>query len=287
MTAALRIVPRNFHDEATLSSELTSATDMTVQNTQNCIRSKVWRSTAGTSQYVRGTFDDGSSPTSALSRTVSFFGFFRHRCHGGTVRLQLYSDAAWSSQVYDSTAVNVINVVPSDGADWGVNPYGTGSIDPFLLDAPYWLYFTPVACLSYKISFAGNVGTYGAPYWQVCRFFLGNYFQASYPPTFGMSLGLVDQTEVNRSRGGSRRTNVGASWRVMQMDLNHVPESDRAAWLDIARQCGTGRDFVLSLFPGEGTRRERDNIINAEFSSLNAIGREMSRLTTRLQVDEV
>ncbi|MGH7605400.1 MAG: hypothetical protein ACRENK_15570 [Gemmatimonadaceae bacterium] len=274
-------MPRNFHDEATLSTQFVSATDMTAPNTQNCQRSKVWRSTDGTDQYVRGTFAD------SLARSASFFGFFRHRCHGGTVQLQLYSDAAWTTQVYDSGALAVINVVPTDGADWGINPYGSGSIDPFLLDAPYWLYFTPTACLSYQISFAANVSTYGAAYWQVCRFFLGKYFEAAVNPDYGATLGFVDQTEVNRSRGGSRRTNVGVSWRVMQMDLNSIHEDERAAWLDIARQCGTGRDLVLSLFPEDGTRLERDNIVNAEFSALNAIGRQVSRLTSHLQIEEV
>lgn len=254
---------------------------MAVENTQNCQRSRVWRSIDGTDQYIAGTFDDG------LARTVSSFQFFRHRCHGGTVQLQLYSDDSFTTLAYDSSALDVINVIPDDDNDWGIDPYGFGSNDPFLLDAPYWLYLPPTATLSYKITFAGNVATFGASYWQVCRLFLGNYFEVAKNPAFGATLGFIDQTDSNRSRGASLRTNVGPIWRTMGMDMNYIREDQRAMWLDIVRYCGTGRDFILSLFPEDGTRLERDHFVNAKFSALNAIGRPVKVLTTKLQIEEV
>ena len=202
MTAAnLRIVPRNFHDDATLSVSVASATGCTPQNTQDTIRSRFWKSTDGADQYMLGTFDDG------FDRTVSYFGFFRHRCHGGNVRLQLYSDAAWITQVYDSGTLPVINVTPTDGADWGIDPYGSGAIDPFILDAPYWIYFEATTCLSYKITFSDNVATFGAAYWQVCRFFLGNYIEATFNPAVGALVGFADPitTRIARRPGACAR----------------------------------------------------------------------------------
>lgn len=280
----LRIVPRNFHDEATLATELAPVDGYSIDNTKDTQRSRVWRSTAGTDQYISGTFDDG------LSRTISHFSFFRHRCHGGKVRLRLYSDAAWTTQVYDSTALDVINVVPTDSGDWGIDPYGDGTNDPYLLEAPFWLWFTPVSSvLSYRVTFSNNVSTYGYAYWQVCRFFLGHYFEPAFQAQYGALINVTGQADRNRSRGGSLRRNVGPRWRTMSMDMIRVPDTDRAMWLDIKNRLGTDRDFVFSLFPGDGTRKERDHVMNCVFTSYDGLERwhHAGFLKQRIQLEEV
>lgn len=277
--ANLRIVPRNFHDEASLASEFSPVAGFSIENTQDTQRGRVWRSTSGADQFISGTFDDG------IVRTVGYFGFFRHRCHGGSVRLRLYSDAAWSSLAFDSGVTPVINLVPMTGFDWG---FGTSNIDPFLYEAPYWLWFTPTACLSYKISFSGNAPSYGYAYWQVCRFCLGPYKELPYTALYDYPLALVDQTDRNRSRGGSLRSNQGPNWRTLTLDIKRVPEAEGADWLDIMKYNGTGRDFVLSVFPDEGTRKERDHIMNCKFSSLDPLLRwHPAFLSKLIQVEEV
>lgn len=281
MSSNLIIVPRNFHDEATLSVEFPSVVGFPASNTQNRIRSRVWMATDGTDQSIYGTYADN------LSRTASYFGMFRHLCQGGNVRLRLYTDASWTSLIFDSSANPVINVVVIDGIDWGIAPYsGGGTIDPFLLEAPYWLYFSPTAHLSYRITFTGNVTTYGTPFWQVCRLVLGNFFQVNINPSYGHTIGFVDQTDSNRSRGGTLRTNIGPTWKTMQMQLDAVEESERAGWLDIMRYVGTSRDFVTALFVGENSRRERDHHILGLFSNLDALGRQVNRLTKKFQIQE-
>ncbi len=280
--ANLRIIPRNFHDEATLTTQFSPVLGYSIDNTKDTQRSRVWRTPDGTNQYINGTFADG------LTRAPGFFGFFRHRCHGGFVRLQLYSDAAWTTQVYDSGSTSVINLVPTEGLDWGIDPYGSGRIDPFLTDAPYRLWFTPTGCRSYKITFSGNVSTYGYSYWQVCRFCLGPSKELPYTALYDYPLNLVDQPERNRSRGGSLRTNVGPNWRTMTLDIKRVPETEGADWLDIVKYVGTGRDFVVSLFPSDGTRKERDHVMNCKFSVLDPLIRwHPSFLSKRLQLEEV
>ena len=105
-------------------------------------------------------------------------------------------------------------------------------------------------------------------------------------PGLGLTIGYVDQTERNRSRGGSLRTNVGPTWNVVNFDLPLMDETEQSAWLDIMRYCGTGRDLVLSIFPTEGTRRERRHTLNGLFISLDAIGRQVTWLTKRVQFEE-
>jgi hypothetical protein len=102
-------------------------------------------------------------------------------------------------------------------------------------------------------------------------------------------LGVIDLTEVDRSRGGSLYSNIGAQARTLRLLLESVNEDERAAWLDIVRQCGLGRDLALTLYDGEATRRERDHVMYGTFSALDAIGRSVTRwnlLTKSLQFQE-
>lgn len=288
MAANFLIIPRNFHFEATLSTEFDAAEGCSIVNTQNRKRSRVWRSASATAadasdnQFIAGTFDDGDP------REPDFFAFFRHRCHGGQVRLQLYSDAVWSVQVYDSGAIDVIRAIGADGADFGVDPYAIGAFDPHIIESPFYLRFDPVGCLSYKVTFSSNVATFGAAYWEVCTFLLGRSFAPARQPV-SFDVGFVDLTDVERSRGGTVYSNVGAQARTLRISLESVNENERAAWLDIVRQCGLGRDVGVTLFDGEETRRERDHVMYGTMSALDPIGRSVSRwnlLTKSLQFQE-
>jgi len=269
--ANLRIVPYNDHDDATLTTSAAPATGYAVTETQNSTRGRTWRTTSNAGQSISGTL--------AASRTVSSFFMFLHTAHGGNVRLQLYSDAAWVTQVYDSTAVAAIPYTTDEAYVWS-----KGSADPFKTESPYWLYFTAIACQSYIITFSA---TPTATYWSASRLFLGKYFEAAVNPDYGLQLGYADITDRNRTQGGSLRTNVGAIWRTLSMDLNGINENERGTWMQIMRQAGTGRDVVASAFPGDGTSRERDHTINGKLVSLDALGRQVSRLTKRVQLEEV
>ncbi len=278
----LRLVPYNFFDDATLATELAPVDGFSIENTKDVERSRVWRSTGSADQYVSWTFDDD------ISRTASFFGFFRHRCHGGNVRFVLYSDAGWSSIAYDSGTNATIKVIPTDGYNWGFDAYGGSGLDPYLTESPYYSWFTPTAHKSGRAYFSGNVGTYGYAYWQVCRFFLGKYFEPSFTAQYGAMLKAVSQSDRNRSRGGSLRTNIGPRWKESVMDLIRIPDVDRKAWLDIQERLGVDRDFVLSLFAGAGTVEERDNTVNCMFSAPDALERWFpGYLKRRIQIEEV
>lgn len=277
MANNLRIVPWNFHDEATLSTSIVSAAGFPASNTQNTRRSRVWLSSTNADQDILGTYAD------SVTRTSSHFSFFLHRCHGGNVQLRLYSDAAWTTLVYDSTVLPVYTV-PTEGADWGWDPYGIGAgNDPQLLFAPFYIWHDETPHLSYRISFTDNVSTFNAPYWQVSRIWIGKFFEVMFNPSYGATLGYEDMTDDDRSRGGSDVSNVGAIWKTMDMTLDWINESERAMWVDIMERLGTGRNLVASWFPGAGDRLERDHTICGKFNSLDALGRKVSTLTKKLQ----
>lgn len=269
-TANLRIVPYNLHDDATLTTTgATVATGFEAEHTQDSVRSSLVRTTSGSAFAIKGTL--------ATSCKASAFGLFRHTAHGGTIRLRLFTDAAWSSSAYDSTALNADRFTTS--ATFG---FGQSNTDYMKTNAPYSLFFTLTTFQSYQIDFGG---TPTAGYWQACRAILGEHFEFAVNPSWGASIGFADNADRDRSRGGSLRTGGGEIWRTMQLDLAEIQESDRETVLDILEYLGTTRDCMTSLFPGDGTRLERDNTIWGKFANLNAIGRQVSYLTGRLQLE--
>lgn len=265
-----RIVPYNDHDDATLTASATEASGFAVEETQNDLRDHVYRSVGTSSVSITGVL--------SASRTASAFFLFRHTAHGGNVRLQLYSDAGATAQVYDSTALPAVWYTDSDPYVWS-----TGTNDPFKSESPYRLFFAATEYRSYKITFGG---TPTASYWQVSRIVLGKYLELARQPKFGLSQDRADLTDRNRSMGGSLRTNFGASWRTLTADLGKVNDNERATWDKIKRQVGTGRSFAISVYPGDGTDLERDYTMLVKFATLDPLVRDMRLYTQRLQLEE-
>jgi hypothetical protein len=266
-----RICPYNHHDFATLTTSVATASGFFVTDTQNYNRSKVWRAGSTADQYIRGTMP-------ATGNTANMLAIFLHNCAGSSVRLRLYSDAAWTTQVYDSTVVPFNNVTADSTYDWGVT-----NTDPLRSRAPYWLYFTEIGFRSYEIAFSTNVN--GA--WQVGRIWLGKYYESIKNPIFGAALGLTTNSDFGRTRGGSARASAGASWRTFNGEFDAMSESERAVWMDIMGYCGKNKDVVVSLFPTDGTRMERDYTMDGLMMGLDSIGRQVSYLTKRFQFEEV
>jgi hypothetical protein len=266
-----RICPYNHHDFATLITSVATAAGYFVTDTQNYNRSKVWRAGSTANQYIRGTM-------AAASNTANMFAIFLHNCAGSSVRLRLYSDAAWTTQVYDSTVLPFNNVTADSTYDWGVV-----NTDPLRSSAPYWAYFNEFTFQSYQIDFSSNVN--GA--WQMARIWLGKYYESVKNPVFGAALGVTTNSDWGRTRGGSVRASPGERWRTFNGEFDAMSESERAVWMDIMGYCGRSKDVVISLFPTDGSRMERDYTMDGIMSGLDPIGRQVSYLTKRIQFEEV
>jgi len=276
---------RNFHDEGTVSAS-SEATDYEATNTQNSLRGEAWRSTS--------TSDATISVTLSRSRVVNYFAIFGHREHGGKVRFEGFTDAAWSTPATggDSTALDVNKIVGSSSDvafASGDDPYGIGQYDPFIVESPYWYYFaSDVTLRSYRITFSNHSTTFwNDAYHHVERIMVGKYWSPSINPTYdGFGKGRRDNTEIGRSRGGARRSNKGAKWAVCKLQFNGVSETEAPVWEDGIDHCLTAGDIFVSLFPGDGTRLERDNTKACHLSGLDVMGRAVSRLTNTLQLEE-
>ena len=271
----MRIVPYNDHDDATLTVNVTLPSGFEAENTQNAVRSDVLRTSDTTTLVITGVL--------TASRVANCFFIFRHLLNGASVRLQLFTDSGAS--------------VAASGGDSGTNPivwwtaaetysWSNATNDRFASESGYRYYFAAdVTYLSYKLTISGTPTS--SSYYQASRIFIGRYMELARSPDFGMQLGYKDLTRTNRTQGGSRRSYVGEGYRTLTGNLNYVKAAELSTWVQIHRQSGTGRDLVVDPFPADTTAKGRDHLMNACFSSIDAIGNDVSRFTKRFQFEEV
>lgn len=281
MSANVRIVPRNFWDLMELSGSIAPASGFEYTNTQSTDRSLVWRSPDTTGQSLKGSL-------AGSSVTINCAFLFRHRCHGGNVRFRAFSNADWTgTTLVDTGIVNVFAPVAT-GYDHGYSDTsGMDTHDPLGIEAPYFVYFNQASGVkSVQWDFSSKSTTYGYGYWEVGRPFIGNYYEFTRNPVYGLSWALGDNDEKVRTRGGSNQGAKGERWAVLDMSFDVLDESEMPTVVDIQRICQTTSDVVVSIFPGQGGRLERDHTINGTFASLDAIGRQVGRLTNRVRIEE-
>jgi hypothetical protein len=139
---------------------------------------------------------------------------------------------------------------------------------------------------SYKITVSGTPTS--VSYFEVGQIAVCRMFEAAINPDYGAQLGFKDlSSRPQRTDGGTLRPHVGETYRTLTVDLNSIDEGERSAWMQIMRRAGTAGNVIVSVFPGDGTTLERDYTMSGVFSSIDPIGRQVSRLTKRLQLEEV
>lgn len=284
--ANMRIGWRNFLDEATVSAS-EAATEFPASNTQNDGRDDAWRST------TTGTVT--MSWTWSRDRVFDYVGIFRHRNQGSNVRWEFFSDAAWTTAAAGGdTGTVAFNKVVGSSSDTafatGDDPYGIGQYDPLIAESPWWNWFaSPVTARSARATFSSHVTTYwNDAFWHIGRIVAGKAFSPRINPSYdGNGLTWADNTTRKRTLGGSLRSNVGARWREVRLQLDGIDENEVPVWMDIMATAQTGRAVMVSLFPEDGTRKERDNMILGKFESLGPLGRRVGRLTKSIALIEL
>lgn len=260
MANNLRLVPKNAADAATLTASPAVETSLPVSNLQNILRARIMRTTSAAAQTISGTWGGTGYP-------VNMAAILRHNIESaGTWRVQLYSDAAWTTQIYDSGNVTAIDSLTLGELDWGVSPLGSGLYDAFLGQRNSAIYFPEVTAVSFKITITDTGNSAG--YIDVSRLWLGQYIAPAYNVSYGLQLAWRDNTTQVRTDGGSLRSDGGQPWREIRFSLDALPEADRSAWSDVFRYAGRRLDVFVSVFPESGGEIERDYMMAAKFSEL-------------------
>lgn len=263
----LKILPVNFFDEATITVTPAAVSTLPVTNLQSNIRDAVWRSPNLDQQVISGTWSGNARPVNAWglwpgTGTASLIG--------AQVRVQLYSDSTYTTQVYDSGTLDFFTFNGSAWGDfdWGSAPWGVAADDRTARLAPLVRYFTQVTASSFRITIT-NGGAVDTPYFEARRFWLAQAVTAPFNARPGAAPAWVSGSKHERTIGGVLRRQSRARWRELRIETKVTSEADRAAWSDLSYACDPATEIVLSLFPGDGTRRERDFTVLGSLEVLN------------------
>jgi hypothetical protein len=228
----------NVADAMALTANPVAMATAPVTYLQSDARTYIFKATSTASQEIKGT--------SATAYTISQMCLWRHNLlYNDTIRLYLYSDTAWTTNVYDSTALAAYE--SGLFANWG------------------WAftnrYFTPVSGVkSFKIVVAASAAAM-----ECARLFLGAYVEAPINAGYGYSPGRDTNSKQSRSEGASLNTDRKGDWRTAAFDMTVENEADYAIWDEIGRYCGTWGSIVSSLSPGAGGTLERNGTLFAKF----------------------
>lgn len=234
----MRIVYKNLADLATLTADPVASTVDPVTYLQQDSRGHLFAAAASGSQVIKGTWNGTAYTVSAvrLERT--------NLADGDTWRVQLYSGADWTTEVYDSTAVA---------------PFATNLYDDWNHSNADLFFTAETGVKSFKITLST------ATAFQAARLVLGAYTEAEFNPMYGITLGYDGNSEQTRREGGSMATTTRADWRALSFDMLTTTEAYRAAWNEIGRYAGNHKTVWVSVFPGTGGTQERDFSIVGKF----------------------
>lgn len=261
----MRICPQNFFDEATISASPSPPSGMPASNLQTTRRDEVCRSPSLTDFVISGSWDGDA-------RTVDFWGIWPGALAGCKVRVELFSDATLSTRVYDSGTLDVVTVsAPAWGAfTWGAVPWAIDETDRTFRQAPAVRFLSSaVVAGSFRITISNSFTDF--PYFEARRIWLAHSITAPFNAQFGLAPVVRDASEQVRTIGAALDVLDVDTYRAAQFDTVFETEADRAIWSDVLAYCGKTREVVVSLWPGEGSRRERDTTWCGYLEAINPV----------------
>jgi hypothetical protein len=268
-----RLAAVNFFSEdhvADLAVSPSAESSYPITNLQNDVSSDTWRSTSVASQEITGSF--GGS-----ARRISMWGIFPGRgtasLLGAQVRVQLYSDAARATQVYDSGTPDVFTWTGEVWGTfpWGSHPWGVEHGHHHVRLTPLLRWFSAVDVGSFKITITTS-GAVDTAYFEASGFWLSDYTEAPYNALLGVAPAWRTQSETRRTYGGTLRRNRRALHRALRCEIVLGSEAERAAWHSLCYAAEPGNEIVLSLFQsGDGARLDQDFTVRGSLAVLNPV----------------
>lgn len=236
--ANLRVVYDNAADRATLAASSTAGS-LAVNNMLSDIKSEIWRST-GSTATITVTW-----PVGELIGVVALP--FCSLSSGATMRVRAYTYTADTLPILDTGIQIAAAAPPFDVWGWGSEPlgvnayaYGGGTY------GVVW-FGTIVAVQKLVIDIDDDSNPLG--YLECSRIVAGTYWEPVAGADSGVEIGVGDLSKHERSDAGDLRTDRGAIFKTMTMDLSVLPAQDRNAMWRILRGNGMSRPVFISLVP--------------------------------------
>jgi hypothetical protein len=126
-------------------------------------------------------------------------------------------------------------------------------------------------------------------YIECSRLVTGSYWEPVYNAEYGVEVGAGDLSKHERSDAGDLRTDRGAIYKTMSLDLNYMPAADRNAMWRILRGNGMSRPVYLSLVPqAQDAFEEQMFQIYGKLSRTSAMKYQfMNQYSSTLEIEEI
>lgn len=271
---------KNAIDFATITGNPVMVATLPPSNLKLPARARVARTTSTAQQEIKFTWGGNGW-------FMNFLKLSRHNLEvGSTWRVQLFADAAWTNQIYDSGVLPAFDYVTLGDLDFGVDPLGSGNFDSFLGQMYSVVHFNRLMALSGIVTLANSSNSAG--YMEASRLFAGDYYELSWNPETA-DFGWDESTQQSRSEGGTLRSDGTAAFRKIELQVNLKDEVECARLRDMLRYAGLRKDTYLNLYPEAGGEKTRDHTMLCKLvGKLPVLSADSSSVQkTRLSFQEV
>ncbi|WP_143814585.1 hypothetical protein [Magnetofaba australis] len=256
----MRIVPENLADLATLTCAPTPLAEQPVTHLQDLRRQRMMRTVDTADHVITATW---SAP-----QRISCIGLFGHNMRKSSAqwRVQLFSDSAWTTSVYDSGSIPMTVVKGFRALTWRVDAWrATIFSDRDSAFSVLWLDDSH-AIQSLRITLSDTTNPDG--YLEAYRLLAGLHWQPTHGPAFGASLQVDDPTELTQTAGGTlAAVSRGAPTRRLSLELRWMSrDADARRLIEMLSNQSKRKQMLLSLFPGAGSGEEIDYTILGRIS---------------------
>lgn len=134
---------------------------------------------------------------------------------------------------------------------------------------------------SFTVSFSSSV--------SISRLIIGNYWSPVYNTSYGVQIGVQDNTDYIRLQTGDLYSVLGSRNKTMQFDLQYLTAADKNYLFDIMRSVSKTKPIFVSVFPGSSDpEQEQLYSIYGRVSTPAQISYAMfSMYSSQLQLEEI
>ena len=259
----IRIISSNDFDAATLTSTPSAAVNAPITNLQNGLRAKVSRMATVADPWV-------ISAAWATARPISAVCLYKHNFTGtGTIRVQIYAEAAMVTELYNSGVLSLGNMVAWGTEQWGAFQWGGEGFSEW--PASYYTLWFPAVAGAMGLKITINDSGNAAGFLEIGRVYTGAYWSPAVNISYGLQMAWVEQSKQIRTDGGSLRTEGYQPYRAYSMALDTLSATERTTIANMFRKLGLRNDFFVSFFPEDGTDLERDYTAAVKMTSSSNI----------------
>lgn len=273
----LRVIYNNLADVSDTLTASSSATGYVIANTKKDTKGLVWRSaSAVTTANINMSWN--------TARTISAIILpYTNLSATATIRVRLYSDTAFATQIFDSGTVTAVPaILPSYYTSSGNYRYAFGG------GSCARKYITSTSnCKGLRIDIVDTANT--DTYLEVSRIIVGTYWSPIYNTEYGLSVGIQDSSTKLRTQTGNLVTDLGTSNKTLSFSLNYMLKSDRDVLYSILSTIGTKTSLYVSLFPEDSdTTKEQIYQIYGKLSDLATISNPVySMFASTVSLEEI